>query len=84
MTQKTTMAEVVTKVNEQGRIVIPIQLRQQLGLVPGSKLLARIEENRLILEKPEDVLQRLRSTFNSPESMVEELIAERRFEAANE
>ena len=84
MTQKTTMAEVVTKVNEQGRIVIPIQLRQQLGLVPGSKLIARIEENRLTLEKPEHVVQRLRPTFNSPESMVEELIAERRFEAANE
>jgi AbrB family looped-hinge helix DNA binding protein len=78
------MTEVVTKVNKQGRIVIPIQLRQQLGLVPGSKLIARIEDNRLILEKPEDVFQRLRSTFNFPESMVEELIAERRAEAANE
>jgi AbrB family looped-hinge helix DNA binding protein len=78
------MTEVVTKVNKQGRIVIPIQLRQQLGLVPGSKLIARIEENRLILEKPEDVFQRLRSTFNFSESMVEELIAERRAEAANE
>jgi AbrB family looped-hinge helix DNA binding protein len=84
MTQIKKMTEAVTKVNEQGRIVIPIQLRQQLGLVPGSKLIARIEENRLILEKPEDVFQRLRSTFNSPESMVEELIAERRSEAANE
>lgn len=78
------MTEIITKVNKQGRIVIPIQLRQQLGLVPGSKLIARIEENRLILEKPEDVFQRLRSTFNSSESMVEELIAERRSEAANE
>lgn len=78
------MTEVVTKVNEQGRIVIPIQLRQQLGLVPGSKLIARIEENRLILEKPEDVFQRLRSTFNSSKSVVEELIAERRTEATNE
>jgi AbrB family looped-hinge helix DNA binding protein len=84
MTEAKKMTEAVTKVNEQGRIVIPIQLRQQLGLVPGSKLIARIEENRLILEKPEDVFQRLRSTFNSPESMVEELIAERRSEAANE
>lgn len=78
------MTEIITKVNKQGRIVIPIQFRQQLGLVPGSKLIARIEENRLILEKPEDVFQRLRSTFNSSESMVEELIAERRSEAANE
>jgi AbrB family looped-hinge helix DNA binding protein len=78
------MTKAITKVNKQGRIVIPIQLRQHLGLVAGSKLIARIEENRLILEKPEDVFERLRSTFNSSESMVEELIAERRTEAANE
>jgi AbrB family looped-hinge helix DNA binding protein len=78
------MTEAITKVNKQGRIVIPIQLRQQLGLVPGSKLIARLEGNRIVLEKPEDVFQRLRSTFNSSESLVEELIAERRTEAANE
>jgi AbrB family looped-hinge helix DNA binding protein len=78
------MTEAITKVNKQGRIVIPIQLRQQLGLVPGSKLIARLEGNRIVLEKPEDVFQRLRSTFNSSESLVEELMAERRTEAANE
>ncbi|NJK29672.1 MAG: AbrB/MazE/SpoVT family DNA-binding domain-containing protein [Acaryochloris sp. RU_4_1] len=78
------MIEAITKVNQQGRIVIPIQLRQQLELVPGSKLIARLEGNRIILEKPDDVFQRLRSTFNSPESLVEELIAERRIEATHE
>jgi AbrB family looped-hinge helix DNA binding protein len=78
------MTQIITKVNAQGRIVIPIELRQQLGLVAGSKLIARLEGNRLVLEKPDDVFQRLRSTFNSSESLVEELIAERRAEAANE
>ncbi|NKB16898.1 MAG: AbrB/MazE/SpoVT family DNA-binding domain-containing protein [Pseudanabaena sp. CRU_2_10] len=78
------MTQIITKVNAQGRIVIPIELRQQLGLVAGSKLIARLEGNRLVLEKPDDVFQRLRSTFNSSESLVEELIAERRVEAANE
>jgi AbrB family looped-hinge helix DNA binding protein len=78
------MTEVITKVNEQGRIVIPIQLRQQLGLVAGSKLIARLDGNRIILEKTDDVFQRLRSTFNSPESLAEELITERRAEAVNE
>ncbi|NJK56210.1 MAG: AbrB/MazE/SpoVT family DNA-binding domain-containing protein [Pleurocapsa sp. SU_5_0] len=78
------MTQYITKVNAQGRIVIPIELRQQLGLVAGSKLIARLEGNRLVLEKPDDVFQRLRSTFNSSESLVEELIAERRVEAANE
>ena len=78
------MTEIITRVNEQGRIVIPIQLRQQLGLVAGSKLIARLDGNRIILEKTDDVFQRLRSTFNSPESLAEELITERRAEAASE
>lgn len=78
------MTQAITKVNEQGRIVIPIELRQQLGLVAGSKLIARLEGNRIVLEKPDDVFQRLRSTFNSPDSLVEELIAERRAETVNE
>ncbi|AFZ33684.1 transcriptional regulator, AbrB family [Stanieria cyanosphaera PCC 7437] len=78
------MTQTITKVNKQGRIVIPIELRQQLGLVAGSKLIARLEGNRIILEKPDDVFQRLRSTFNSSDSIVEELIAERRAETANE
>jgi AbrB family looped-hinge helix DNA binding protein len=78
------MTQAITKVNAQGRIVIPIELRQQLGLVAGSKLIARLEGNRIVLEKPSDVFERLRSTFNSSESLVEELIAERRTEAANE
>jgi AbrB family looped-hinge helix DNA binding protein len=78
------MTQIITKVNAQGRIVIPVELRQQLGLVAGSKLIARLEGNRLVLEKPDDVFQRLRSTFNSSESLIEELIAERRTEAANE
>jgi AbrB family looped-hinge helix DNA binding protein len=78
------MTELTIKVNEQGRIVIPIQLRQQLGLVNGSKLVARLDKNRIILEKPTDVFQRLRSTFNSSDSLVDELIAERRAEVAHE
>jgi AbrB family looped-hinge helix DNA binding protein len=78
------MTEAITKINAQGRIVIPIQLRQQLGLTAGSKLVARLDGNRIILEKTDDVFQRLRATFNASESLVEELIAERRSEAANE
>jgi AbrB family looped-hinge helix DNA binding protein len=78
------MTQAIIKVNEQGRIVIPIELRQQLGIVAGSKLIARLEGNRIVLEKPDDLFQRLRSTFNSPDSLVEELIAERHAQAANE
>lgn len=78
------MTETIIRVNEQGRIVIPASLRQQLGLVSGSKLVVRLEGRRLVLEKPEEVFERLRSTFNCSTSLVNELIAERRAEALNE
>lgn len=78
------MTEAITRVNEQGRIVIPANLRQELGLVTGSKLIVRLEGKKIVLEQPEDVFGRLRSTFNSPTSLVDELIEERRTEAKHE
>jgi AbrB family looped-hinge helix DNA binding protein len=78
------MTQSIVQINEQGRLVIPAQLRQQLGLVAGAKLVARIERGRLILEKPEEVIKRLRTTFNSADSLVDELITERRVEANHE
>ncbi len=56
------MTEAIIRVNEQGRVVMPANLRQELGLVPGSKL----EGRKIVLEQPEEVFRRLRSTFNSP------------------
>ena len=72
------------QVGPQGRIVIPASLRRALTLRPGDKLTARIDEGRLVLEKREQVLARLRARYQSiPKdvSMVDELIAERRAEA---
>ncbi|MBW4621593.1 MAG: AbrB/MazE/SpoVT family DNA-binding domain-containing protein [Cyanosarcina radialis HA8281-LM2] len=78
------MTDTIVSVNEQGRIVIPARLREQLGLEPGAKLVARLDGNRIILERPAEVLKQLRSTFNSPDSLVDELIADRRTEFDNE
>ncbi len=78
------MTEAIVRVNEQGRVVIPVNLRQELGLVTGSKLIVRLEGKKIVLEQPEDVFRRLRSTFNSPTSLVDELIEERRTEAKHE
>lgn len=78
------MTEAIVRVNEQGRVVIPVNLRQELGLVTGSKLIVRLEGKKIVLEQPEDVFRRLRSTFNSPTSLVDELIEDRRTEAKHE
>ena len=71
-------------VNEQGSVVIPVNLRQELGLVPGSKLVVYLEGKKIVLEQPEDVFGRLRSIFNSLTSLVNELIEERCTEARHE
>ena len=74
-------------VGEQGRIVIPVEIRRALSIEIGSTLVARIEKDTLILEKRDAVLQRLQSRFkNIPArvSLADELIAERRAESADE
>lgn len=74
-------------VGPQGRLVIPSEIRRELGIAPGDVLLALVEDQRLVLEKREAVLQRLRRRFaRIPPgvSLVDELIAERRAESKRE
>jgi hypothetical protein len=58
-----------------------------MGINAGDVLVAVIEEKRLVLEKREAVLQRLRRRFSKVPagvSLADELIAERRAEARRE
>ena len=58
-----------------------------MGIFPGEILLAREKNGQLVLEKPDQVMERLKTTFdNVPAdvSLVDELIAERREEAQRE
>lgn len=74
-------------VGPQGRIVIPAALRKALGLVQGNTLIARIENDQLVLEKPDNLLTRLKSRFASVPAKVrlaDELIAQRRRDARKE
>jgi AbrB family looped-hinge helix DNA binding protein len=81
------LSNIEIRVGEQGRIVIPADIRRELSIDSGSTLVARIENDRLILEKPDAVLKRLQDRFKKiPKgvSLADELIAERRAEAKNE
>lgn len=74
-------------VGRQGRLVIPAALRRSLGLGEGDTLIARQEQDRLILEKPDAIKQRLRERFAkvpADRQLVDELLAERRLEAQQE
>jgi len=75
------------QVGAQGRIVIPAGLRKALKLKPGDRLVARTDGESLVLERRETVEKRLRERFRHiPRDvrLAEELIGERRAEAARE
>jgi AbrB family looped-hinge helix DNA binding protein len=80
-------AENEVHVGAQGRIVIPAGLRNALKLKPGDRLVVRLVGESLVLERRETVERRLRERFRHIPGNVrlaEELIAERRAEAARE
>jgi len=75
------------QVGPQGRVVIPASLRQAWQLTTGETLMARLEDDRLILEKPAHILQRTKDRFvalRGQPSLADELIAERHSEALQE
>lgn len=72
------------RIGRQGRVVIPAALRRALGIEAGQTMVARIEDQRLVLERREQTLERLQRRFEqvpADASLVDELIAERRREA---
>ncbi len=74
-------------VGPQGRLVVPAPLRRRLGIETGDVLVARAQEDRLVLERRDAILARVRrrlAIVRDDVSMVDELIAERRKEAEGE
>lgn len=72
---------------QQGRLVIPAQVRAALGLAPGDRLHLHLSGPRLVLERQQDAVAELRglaAKVPKSRSLVEELLAERRLAAADE
>ncbi|MFL6236362.1 MAG: AbrB/MazE/SpoVT family DNA-binding domain-containing protein [Thermoanaerobaculia bacterium] len=85
MKEPSTSAKVA--IGPQGRLVVPAEIRRELGLVPGDTLIATVEDGRLVLQKRETVLRRLRQRFAhlpAGVSLADELISERRTESKRE
>jgi len=72
-----------------GRVTIPAPVRRAAGIEPGQRLVAYVEDGRVILEEWTHLLRRVQarvaaSTRGHTGSAADELIAERRAEAARE
>lgn len=74
--------KVRTRVNQNGRIVIPASFRKSLGIKAGDELILRIEDDELRITTFKRRLaraQRLVRKYVKPgRSLVDELISERR------
>jgi AbrB family looped-hinge helix DNA binding protein len=76
-------------VGDRGRVVLPSEVRTQLGLKPGSRLLLSTENDGSLRLRPyRSVASQNRGMLSglapTDKSMVDELLAERRREAKRE
>lgn len=77
-----------TRVDRNGRVLVPAAIRRELGLREGSELLIELDaERRVVMVTPEDAWATVQALFDAVprgSSVVDELIAERRAEARRE
>ncbi len=82
------MKSVKTKIGEGGRVVVPARYRKELGLKPGDDVILVLEDGEVRITTLPRVIQRAQEIVRryNPEgrSLVDELIRERRDEAARE
>ena len=78
------MKEIRTKIAEGGRVVIPAEYRQALGLNIGDEVIIRLEEGALRIFTPDQAIayaqELLRPYLPQGRSLSDELIRERRLE----
>lgn len=70
---------------QQGRLVIPAEIRAALGLAPGDRMHLQLVGKRVVLQRQQDAAAELRglaSEVSETRSLVDELLAERRLAAA--
>ena len=71
---------------QDGRLTIPAQVRRAAGIEPGDKLVVYVEDGRVIIETRDQLTARIKrdlaTTWTGTGSVVDELIADRRAEAA--
>ena len=73
----------VVEVGPKGRVVIPAAIRRRLGIQQGTRLTVLVDDEAVVLVPRGAIERRLNAIFSGvPASMADELIEERRAEAA--
>ncbi|HLF71420.1 MAG TPA: AbrB/MazE/SpoVT family DNA-binding domain-containing protein [Dehalococcoidia bacterium] len=75
------------RVDAQGRIVIPAEIREKLGLEPGTRVILTVKDGALEIQSRDKAIRRVQEMVRARtkgRSLVDELIAERHAEAARE
>jgi AbrB family looped-hinge helix DNA binding protein len=76
------MEEARTRVNENGRVVIPVSFRKALGIEVGDEIVLRIEDDKLRITTQRQRIQRAqrraKQLLKPGTSLVKELLKERR------
>ncbi|WP_164821577.1 AbrB/MazE/SpoVT family DNA-binding domain-containing protein [Paenibacillus koleovorans] len=78
------------KISEGGRIVIPIEFRKALGVDIGDELILHMEDGKMLLLTRRQALQYVQDQVSFYKNvqdrrlLADELIAERKIEAADE
>lgn len=77
-----------TRLQNGGRIVVPAAFRQAMNLSEGEEVVLRLDENGLHVYSMKQALDRARSVVDKyvgkEDRLVDELISDRRKEAADE
>ena len=80
--------ETRTRVNQNGRVVIPASYRKALGIKAGDEVILRMEDDELRIttmkQRLERARQRVRQYVKPGVALADELIAERREAAKRE
>jgi AbrB family looped-hinge helix DNA binding protein len=80
-------ARAISKLDSQGRLLIPAEMREQLGIKPGDRLTLLVQDGELVVLTFRAGIrraQKITAKYNIDKTLVDELIAERRAEAASE
>jgi AbrB family looped-hinge helix DNA binding protein len=83
-----TMLQAKARLNANGRVVIPVAVREALDLRPGDEVIMRVDDGELRLSTRRQALARARRMIRhyipDDEDLTQSLIEDRRREAARE